>query len=116
MSISYSQWEIWQVNWVYHDARILPRPALLISPSSYNASQSSLVFAKISTKMHDVPHRLDLAEGEEGFAQTGLNESCFVYLGNVQEINKPDILRKRGILSNDHAQTAWNIIQKALRG
>ncbi len=110
----YQQWEIWQVNWVYHDGRTLPRPALLISPSEYNTNTSQLVFAKISTRDHDVGHKLSLTPEDPGFSQTGLAKKCYGYLKNVQEIEKKDVLRLRGILTEEMAELAWEIIQDAM--
>lgn len=114
----YFQWEIWQVHWLYDDGVTTePRPALLISPSRYNSANEKLVFAKISSQPHDVDFRLALDQADPEFSQTGLNNSCFVYLKDVQEVDKlRGTIRRRGILSASSAEQAWELIQKALRG
>ena len=88
------QWEIWDVEWEHEDGTSKARPALVVSSTAFNAGNDAIWFAKISTKEHDVPHRLELATSDPAFSRTGLAAHSYFYLANVRQITRSKIYRR----------------------
>ena len=92
------QWEIWQVEWDHEDGTSKSRPALVLSSSTFNATNDEIWFAKISSKRHHVAHVLELSTNDAAFRSTGLSGTSFFYLANTRKIHRSKIQRRRGIL------------------
>lgn len=91
------QWEIWNAIWLHEDHTSKCRPVLVVSTAGFNAHNSPWV-VKISTKKHEVPHRIDLRDSDAAFKSTGLTETSYFYLQNVRQIPKNQIFERRGSL------------------
>lgn len=128
----YQQWQVWQVWWVYEDKKLKQvvresRPALLISDSKQCSSDAELTFAEITSTKRVIPGMLALESGDPEFKQTGLDNTCYAYLGSVKNVPKKlgtdltrdGYIRCRGILGQDTAvralEAAMDVI-KRMRG
>ena len=112
----YNQWEVWEVHWKYHDGRILPRPALLISPSRYNDKHPDFVFSKITTRYRNITHIVELDRNNREFAGTGLTRHCYVYPVDIQKIPIARLIHKRGVLGINTTQLVLQELNAALGG
>lgn len=107
------QWEIWDVEWPHEDGTSKRRPALVVSSSEFNGRNDVIWCAKISSRIHEVPFRVELSPGDPSFSATGLNKTSYFYLADVRKVSKRAFYSQRGHVSTLFGMLIVLEIQKA---
>lgn len=107
------QWEIWEVEWDHDDGTKKNRPALIVSSTTYNATNNRVWVAMMSTKRHTAP-KVAFDPQDPGWPQTGLRRPCYCYVTNVREVDKSKLLRLRGFVTQMRAAMISYMIKQLI--
>jgi mRNA-degrading endonuclease toxin of MazEF toxin-antitoxin module len=111
----FSQWEIWQVDWEHEDGTSKARPVLILSSTSAAESGDQIWVAKFTKTMSDVPFRIEFSRSDPSFRETGLNETCYLYLAEARKVPKSRFLYRRGRLPVLSAALVGFLLKQAVR-
>jgi mRNA-degrading endonuclease toxin of MazEF toxin-antitoxin module len=112
---AYCQWEIWQVDWEHEDGTSKPRPALILSSTRSANSSPEIWVAKFTKTRSEVPFRIEFNRNDPSFKETGLTETCYLYLAEARRVSKGRFIRRRGKLPILSAVMVGFMLKKAIR-
>jgi mRNA-degrading endonuclease toxin of MazEF toxin-antitoxin module len=110
------QWDIWQVNWHHEDGTSKPRPALILSSSAYARANASVWVAKFTkTCVPNTPFMIQFDKSDPTFPETGLTESCCLYIAECRKIDASLLIHRRGRLPIITAGLIGALMKQALK-
>ena len=95
---AYCQWEIWQARWEHEDGTVKDRPVLILSSTTYAATNEEIWVAKFTKSKYENPFRIEFKKQDPSFSSTGLTDTCFLYISQARKISKGKMMRMRGRL------------------
>jgi mRNA-degrading endonuclease toxin of MazEF toxin-antitoxin module len=112
---TFCQWEVWQAEWDHEDGTTKARPVLILSSTASAQANTHIWVAKFTKTFSQIPFRIEFNNSDASFAETGLTDTCYLYVAETRRIPKTKFIRKRGKLSTLSAVVVAFTIKQALK-
>ena len=103
------------MDWEHEDGTSKQRPALVLSSTNSANSSPEIWVAKFTKTRSDVPFRIEFNRNDPSFKETGLTETCYLYLADARRVPKSRFIRRRGRLPILSAVMVGFMLKQAIK-